>query len=140
MRNRLQPFSSRLLTSLANNNFLQGKSQLLYHLKNRFQENYFSYVVSNAGWYPSYDIRVDDIKNPVTIFYKANVFQNSGVAWKDVKLSFSNATPWVAGDVPVLNPWFIDFYNPVPYHQEVIIRFQKKRGSKVMKEMVVTVE
>ena len=73
----------------------------------------FSYVVSNAGWYPSYDIRVDDIKNPVSIFYKANVFQNSGVEWKDVKLSFSNATPWVAGDIPVLNPWFVDFYYPV---------------------------
>jgi uncharacterized protein (TIGR02231 family) len=74
----------------------------------------FSYVTSNAGWYPSYDIRVDDIKNPVTIFYKANVFQNSGVDWKDVKLSFSNATPWVAGDIPVLNPWFINYYNPIP--------------------------
>jgi uncharacterized protein (TIGR02231 family) len=73
----------------------------------------FSYVVSNAGWYPSYDIRVNDIKNPVSIFYKANVFQNSGVDWKDVKLSFSNATPWVAGNVPVLYPWFIDFYYPV---------------------------
>jgi len=73
----------------------------------------FSYVISNAGWYPSYDIRVDDIKNPVTIFYKANVFQNSGVEWKDVKLSFSNATPWVTGDIPVLTPWFVDFYYPV---------------------------
>lgn len=74
----------------------------------------FSYVVSNAGWYPSYDIRVDDITKPVTLFYKANVFQNSGVTWKDVKLSFSNATPWIAGDVPELNPWFIDYYNPQP--------------------------
>lgn len=72
----------------------------------------FSYVVSNAGWYPSYDIRVDDIKNPVTIFYKANVFQNSGTPWKDVKLSFSNATPWVAGNMPVLYPWFLDYYTP----------------------------
>lgn len=72
-----------------------------------------SYVVSNAGWYPSYDIRVDDIKNPVAILYKANVFQNSGVEWKDVKLSFSNATPWIAGDIPVLNPWFLDFYYPI---------------------------
>jgi uncharacterized protein (TIGR02231 family) len=70
----------------------------------------FSYVVSNAGWYPSYDIRVDDINKPVVIFYKANVFQNTGVEWKNVKLSFSNATPWVAGDVPVLYPWFVDFY------------------------------
>jgi uncharacterized protein (TIGR02231 family) len=74
----------------------------------------FSYVVSNSGWYPSYDIRVDDIKNPVSISYKANVFQNSGVDWKDIKISFSNATPWIAGDIPILYPWFIDFYNPVP--------------------------
>ncbi|MGE5418807.1 MAG: mucoidy inhibitor MuiA family protein [Chloroflexota bacterium] len=68
-----------------------------------------SYVVTNAGWYPSYDIRVDDTRNPVTISYKANVFQNTGNAWKDVKLSFSNATPWVSGNIPVLYPWFIDF-------------------------------
>ncbi len=74
----------------------------------------FSYVVSNAGWYPSYDIRVDDISKPVTIFYKANVHQNTGVEWKDVKLSFSNATPWVAGNVPVQYPWYIDFYSPPP--------------------------
>jgi len=73
-----------------------------------------SYVVTNAGWYPSYDIRVDDIRKPVVMFYKANVFQNSGIPWKNVKLSFSNATPWVSGNVPQLNPWFIDFYAPRP--------------------------
>lgn len=72
----------------------------------------FAYVVSHAGWYPSYDIRVDDITKPVSIYYKANVFQNTGVDWKDVKLSFSNANPWIAGTVPILPPWFIDFYVP----------------------------
>ncbi len=74
----------------------------------------YSYVVSNAGWFPSYDIRVEDISKPVSVYYKANVFQNSGVEWKNVKLSFSNATPWVSGDIPVLLPWFIDYFNPVP--------------------------
>jgi uncharacterized protein (TIGR02231 family) len=29
-------------------------------------------------------------------------------------MSFSNATPWVSGNVPELNPWFIDYYVPVP--------------------------
>jgi uncharacterized protein (TIGR02231 family) len=74
----------------------------------------FAYVVSNAGWYPSYDVRVDDITKPVNIFFKANVFQNTGVEWKDVKLSFSNATPWITGDVPLLYPWFVDYYVPAP--------------------------
>ena len=95
----------------------------------------FSYVVSNAGWYPSYDIRVDDIKNPVTIYYKANVFQNSGVEWKDVKLSFSNATPWVAGDIPVLNPWFIDYYYPTPVRVKGLASMAKRSEAPVMMEM-----
>jgi uncharacterized protein (TIGR02231 family) len=99
----------------------------------------FSYVVSNCGWYPSYDIRVDDIKNPVAIFYKANVFQNSGVAWKDVKLSFSNATPWVAGNIPVLNPWFIDFYYPRPVMVKGYgVASKRSEAPAVMKEMIVS--
>jgi uncharacterized protein (TIGR02231 family) len=98
----------------------------------------FSYVVSNAGWYPSYDIRVDDIKNPVAIFYKANVFQNSGVEWKDVRLSFSNATPWVAGDIPVLNPWFVDYYNPAPVLYKSVTSGAKRSEAPAMMEMVAS--
>jgi uncharacterized protein (TIGR02231 family) len=98
----------------------------------------FSYVVSNAGWYPSYDIRVDDINKPVTIFFKANVFQSSGTAWKDVRLSFSNATPWIAGDIPVLYPWFIDYFFPAP----LILRSKSSGVSRsevpVMQEMAAT--
>ena len=74
----------------------------------------FSYVVMNAGWYPTYDIRVDDITKPVTIIYKANLYQNTGIEWKNVKLSFSNATPWVSGNLPILSPWFIDYFVYIP--------------------------
>ena len=71
----------------------------------------------------------------MAIFYKANVFQNSGVAWNDVKLSFSNATPWVAGDVPVLYPWFIDYYNPAPVRIRGIASHYKVNEAPVMMEM-----
>ena len=98
----------------------------------------FSYVVANAGWYPSYDIRVDDIKTPVAIFYKANVYQNSGVEWKDVKLSFSNATPWMAGDIPVLNTWFVDFYNPSPVMIRGMASAAKRSEAPVMMEKGVS--
>jgi uncharacterized protein (TIGR02231 family) len=98
----------------------------------------FSYVVTNAGWYPSYDIRVDDIKSPVTIFYKANLFQNSGVAWKDVKLSFSNATPWVAGNIPVLYPWFVDYYNPAPIMLRGRVAGINRSEAPAMMEMAVS--
>ena len=98
----------------------------------------FSYVVGNAGWYPSYDIRVDDISKPVTLFYKANVFQNTGVTWKDVKMSFSNATPWVSGDVPELGPWFIDYYVPVPTPRiRGLARGTSQKSSDSVPEMVI---
>jgi len=96
----------------------------------------FSYVASNAGWYPAYDIRVDDITRPVTIFYKANVYQNTGTQWKDVKLSFSNATPWVTGTVPALYTWFIDFLTPIPIVRPKASPEAKSRTPMVM-EMAV---
>ena len=78
-----------------------------------------SYMVGNAGWFPSYDIRVSDLQKPIDLVYKANVFQSTGVEWKDVKLTFSNATPHKSGTAPVLKPFFIDFYIPVPGENEV---------------------
>jgi uncharacterized protein (TIGR02231 family) len=99
-----------------------------------------SYVVGNAGWYPSYDIRVDDIKNPVSISYKANVFQNSGVDWKDIKISFSNATPWIAGDMPVLYPWFIDYYIPPQPVYRGVVQSAGVKKSKAPELMEIAVE
>ena len=37
------------------------------------------YVVPHAGWSPTYDIMADDANSPVKLFYKANIYQNSGV-------------------------------------------------------------
>jgi len=68
-----------------------------------------SYVVANAGWYPKYDIRVHDVANPIELTYKAEVFQNTGVDWNNVKLRFSNAQPNQSGVVPTLQTWNLNF-------------------------------
>lgn len=72
-----------------------------------------SYLVSRAGWYPSYDIRVEDINENVSIFYKANVYQNTGIDWNNALLGFSNASPSVSGTVPELLPYYLNFYQPI---------------------------
>ncbi|MCW3127432.1 MAG: hypothetical protein JWO03_3090 [Bacteroidetes bacterium] len=66
-----------------------------------------SYVVSNAGWYPSYDLHVDDISKPLALNYKANVHQNTGEEWKDVKIAFSNGNPNESGVAPILAPLYL---------------------------------
>lgn len=70
-----------------------------------------SYLVQNAGWYPTYDLRVKDIKNPIKLAYKANVYQNSGEDWKNIKLTLSNGSPQQSGIKPELQPWFLDYSN-----------------------------
>lgn len=74
-----------------------------------------SYVVPNAGWTPSYDLRVDELGGPVKLYYKAHVYQNSGVAWDKIKLSLSTGNPNEGAEAPVLNPWYLQFYMPRPY-------------------------
>lgn len=69
----------------------------------------FNYLVANAGWFPKYDVRVKNINSPLTINYKAEVYQNTGVDWKDVKLRFSNGNPNQSGVAPNLDKWNLNY-------------------------------
>jgi uncharacterized protein (TIGR02231 family) len=71
-----------------------------------------NYVVANAGWYPVYDLRAINTKSSVQLNYKANVFQNTGEEWKNVKLKLSTANPSLGGLKPELYAWYLDFYRP----------------------------
>jgi hypothetical protein len=66
-------------------------------------------LVSNAGWYPSYDIRANNITDPVQIVYKANIRQDTKTDWKNVKLKLSSYNPSVSGVAPELNTYFLDY-------------------------------
>lgn len=68
-----------------------------------------SYVVENAGWFPSYDIRVKNINEPVQLIYKANVKQDTKMDWNNVKLKFSSANPNKSGVAPELKTYFLDY-------------------------------
>ena len=71
-----------------------------------------NYVVNSAGWVPLYDLRAINTKSPITISYKANVFQSTGEQWKSVKLKLSTANPTQGGLKPELYTWYLDFYQP----------------------------
>jgi uncharacterized protein (TIGR02231 family) len=73
------------------------------------------YIVTNAGWYPIYDLRAKDTKNPIQLSYKAQVFQNTGIDWEKVKLKLSTGNPSQGGTKPTLATWWLQFYTPVSY-------------------------
>jgi len=48
----------------------------------------------------------------VDLNYKANVSQNTGENWEEVKLTLSTGNPAVGGVCPEMNPWYIDLERP----------------------------
>ncbi|WP_200977383.1 DUF4139 domain-containing protein [Echinicola sp. 20G] len=68
-----------------------------------------TYLVGFAGWYPKYDVRVENISQPLQLKYRAEVYQNTGVNWDNVKLKFSNGNPNQSGLAPELQPWKLNY-------------------------------
>ena len=74
------------------------------------------YIVPHAGWSPTYDIMADDANSPVKLYYKANIYQNSGVKWNNVRLSLSTGNPNEGVNTPTMNPWYLAFYTTPTYN------------------------
>ncbi|MBL4705981.1 MAG: mucoidy inhibitor MuiA family protein, partial [Flavobacteriales bacterium] len=73
------------------------------------------YLISSAGWAPNYDLRAEDISKPIHMIYRAKVFNNSNIAWKNVKLKLSTADPRQSANKPTLTKWVISRYSGNSY-------------------------
>ncbi|MDB5255704.1 MAG: muiA [Chitinophagaceae bacterium] len=76
------------------------------------------YITGNARWYPMYDIRTKDQGKEVQLAYKAQVVQETGLNWDNVKLKLSTTNPSIDGTKPTLNKWNLVFYEPVYYKKD----------------------
>ncbi|SHJ32902.1 DUF4139 domain-containing protein [Bacteroides stercorirosoris] len=68
-----------------------------------------NYYVKNAGWFPSYDVRSGSLSEPISIVYKANIFQNTKEDWKNVELSLSSSNPTTGSVAPKLATYWLDY-------------------------------
>ncbi len=74
-----------------------------------------TYLATNAGWTPYYDLRAEDIESDIEFTYRAKVWQGTGADWKRVNLTISTGNPNVGAQVPALNPWYVNIYAPQAY-------------------------
>lgn len=77
-----------------------------------------SYLTNQATWQPSYEMRIDKINEPIQMLYKAQVQQNTGIDWKNVKLSLTSGPANQNTFAPELQPWFLDYYYPNAYRNK----------------------
>lgn len=73
------------------------------------------YYVAQAGWMPIYDIQAASGKDKIQLVYRAQVYQNTGLDWKDVALTLSTSNPAIGNTKPVLSEWNLYFGYPESY-------------------------
>lgn len=75
-----------------------------------FNVNYFT---NDVSWSPFYEIRVDQLNEPLQLVYKASVYQNTGIDWKKIRLTFASGNPKQNNNAPILQPWWVSFRQPI---------------------------
>jgi uncharacterized protein (TIGR02231 family) len=67
------------------------------------------HLVSDAAWEASYDIVATELNKPVTLKYKALVYNHTGIDWHDVKLSMSTGDISLNATRPYLTAWTLNY-------------------------------
>ncbi len=119
-----------------NSKFNQPTGEIVVNVSSSTARNTafeFSFLMPDAGWSPIYDIRSKDIHSPVTLNYKANVYQNSGSDWKNIKVKLSTGNPTVSATGPTIYPWYVNYYPPKQL-DEVVITAPSRAYKKVEAE------
>lgn len=96
-------------------------SDVIVKLSSKVAQNVqlnMEYITGNAHWYPMYDLRTKDQGKEVQLAYKAQVVQETGLNWDNVKLKLSTTNPSIDGTKPTLNKWDLVFYEPVYYNKD----------------------
>ena len=71
-----------------------------------------SYLTSLASWSPFYEIETESIDRPLHLTTKGNVVQNTGIDWKQVKMSLSSTQPNPNNSIPYFSQWVLNLTQP----------------------------
>jgi uncharacterized protein (TIGR02231 family) len=107
-----------------------SKGKLVIQLMNETAGNIdfkINYLTAATYWKPFYELKANSIIEPIALLYKGEVIQNTGLDWKNVKLSLSSGNPNQSNQAPELNPWFLQYQNMMVY----------ARGYKIEQEEVM---
>ena len=90
---------------------LHKREAIIYIAKTRAARTTLrlDYLVSSAGWTPTYNVRATRDGRGVNIEYLAEVQQMSGEAWDGVTVTLSTATPQMSAESPLLGPLWLGF-------------------------------
>ena len=92
----------------------KSKGQITLKLNGEQRETLklrITYNVSEAGWYPEYDLKAIATDAPLNLSYKAHLYQKTGVDWDNVNLVLSTGDPNTNNLKPTLDTKYLRFVN-----------------------------
>jgi uncharacterized protein (TIGR02231 family) len=94
-----------------------------------------SYYVNDAGWAPYYELRSDDIGQPVELIYRARVYNNTDIDWNNVDLVLSTGDPTKSVTQPKLDPWKLNYeYDVDDYVSTIQVSSNMNKKGKMDKD------
>jgi prefoldin subunit 5 len=97
------------------------------------------YLVDNATWFPSYNLRVDaqparEGERKATLEYLASIQQMSGEDWTNVQMTLSTATASLVAKAPLLNELAISLATPGRADMTDLVQKLEQSGSEAARE------
>jgi len=118
-----------------------SKGKLVIQVMNEIAGNVnldINYITNAASWNPFYDLRVENVKDPINMMYKAQVAQSTGIDWKKVKLTLSSGNPNQNNQAPLLSSWFLRYgYADDDKENNVVNKLQGRTSGVQLDEVVV---
>ena len=120
-------------------NTVNNTSELVVNLTSSLKatvELEVSFIVSNAGWIPFYDIRSNNLTKPVNLTYKGKVYQKTGNDWNNVAIKLSTGNPSVDNTQPTFSNWYLQYYTA--YNNDTKMRSKSMAPAPVMSESLAS--
>jgi uncharacterized protein (TIGR02231 family) len=71
------------------------------------------YYVSDAGWAPYYELKSEEIGQPIDLIYHAKVYNNTDIDWNNVNIILSTGDPTKSVTQPKLEAWKLNYESEI---------------------------
>jgi uncharacterized protein (TIGR02231 family) len=118
--------------------YKRGEVTILVSSKEKVTaEAELKYIVQQAGWVPTYDIKAQEVNQPITLNYKAKVYNDTEIDWKNVSLTLSTANPSMNASKPNLETWYLNYHHRGSYQNQTTHNWEGELNDQTLADSII---
>lgn len=95
-----------------------------------------NYLVQQAAWKPIYDVKAEDLEQPIRLIYKAKILNNTEIDWNKVEVSCSTSDPSRGITLPQMNSWVLSTRETRKYEYGLVDMRNEKSNQKMFSDSI----